>query len=107
MLARMIWNEQRGQGSDALKAAAWVAKNRIGKPSQVTGKVLATLNDVLSEPYQFKYPGLDPVETVKDRWPGDRDREDWFNALDTAKGVLRNESCFAQIELRQNRPEIN
>jgi spore germination cell wall hydrolase CwlJ-like protein len=99
MLARMIWNEQRNQGRDAMVAAAWSVINRRDDTTyfDYVNTIQAVLEDTRHGDQYHGYPGTDPLPVIErmGSGPGFReapnklnDRELWFEALDIARQVI-------------------
>jgi hypothetical protein len=86
----MMWYEERDQGRAAMRAAGWVAVNRIGQPKDdgSAANFPGTLIEVLDEPGQFASRDPDPAGLVKDTDPQNPDRLRWADALEDAPGIV-------------------
>jgi hypothetical protein len=76
-LARMLWGEQRGQGHDAMVAAAWIVMNRYKGGWGTIGQIVTATN---------QFQGLVPATAVQNL--SGKDLAMWTDAQAIAAGVI-------------------
>lgn len=81
LLARMIWGEQRSVTQTAMRAAAWIARNRVEAG-------FGTYTDVITDPGDFQ--GLVGPEAVENLEGVDKSR--WEQAQQIARQVTSGQS---------------
>jgi len=91
LLAKMMWAEERSEGDEAMKAAGWVAVNRVGKPREdySNKNFPGTLKEVLQANGQFSkaFTGFDnPPDAIEQAAKDD--------ALRIARGILKNDPVY-------------